>query len=59
MRIRKAAAGIVDPHIRATYAEVRREDFLEPGPVTRLIRGATVPDERCWLRGPGWCLAYE
>jgi protein-L-isoaspartate(D-aspartate) O-methyltransferase len=27
--------------------------------VTRLYRGEDIPDERCWLRGPGWCLAYH
>ena len=27
--------------------------------VTRLYRDQDVPDERCWLRGPGWCLAYS
>ena len=27
--------------------------------VTRLYRDQDVPDERSWLRGPGWCLAYE
>ena len=27
--------------------------------VTRLYRDQDVPDERCWLRGPGWCLAYN
>lgn len=27
-----AAAGIVDPRVQAAYAEVRREDFLGPGP---------------------------
>ena len=27
--------------------------------VTRLYRDEDVADERCWLRGPGWCLAYE
>jgi protein-L-isoaspartate(D-aspartate) O-methyltransferase len=26
--------------------------------VTRLYRGDDVPDERCWLRGEGWCFAY-
>jgi len=26
--------------------------------VTRLYRGGDVPDERCWLRGEGWCFAY-
>jgi len=27
--------------------------------VTRLYRDSEVPDARCWLRGPGWCLAYD
>ena len=27
--------------------------------VTRLVRGEEVPEERCWLRGRGWCLAYD
>jgi protein-L-isoaspartate(D-aspartate) O-methyltransferase len=27
--------------------------------VTRLYRNDLPPDERCWLRGPGWCLAYS
>jgi protein-L-isoaspartate(D-aspartate) O-methyltransferase len=27
--------------------------------VTRLYRRDDLPDERCWLRAPGWCLAYE
>lgn len=27
--------------------------------VTRLYRSADVAEERCWLRAPGWCLAYE
>ncbi|MCP1911902.1 protein-L-isoaspartate(D-aspartate) O-methyltransferase [Bradyrhizobium elkanii] len=27
--------------------------------VTQLYRDAGIPDERCWLRGPGWCLAYD
>lgn len=26
--------------------------------VTRLYRSGDVPDERCWLRGEGWCFAY-
>ena len=26
--------------------------------VTRLYRNEEVPEERCWLRGEGWCLAY-
>ncbi|MBR0869740.1 methyltransferase domain-containing protein [Bradyrhizobium tropiciagri] len=27
--------------------------------VTRLYRNRDVPDERCWVRGDGWCLAYD
>jgi len=27
--------------------------------VTRLYRDEDISDERCWLRGPGWCLAYH
>jgi protein-L-isoaspartate(D-aspartate) O-methyltransferase len=27
--------------------------------VTRLYRDQEIPEERCWLRGSGWCLAYR
>jgi protein-L-isoaspartate(D-aspartate) O-methyltransferase len=27
--------------------------------VTRLYRDHEIPEERCWLRGSGWCLAYS
>jgi protein-L-isoaspartate(D-aspartate) O-methyltransferase len=27
--------------------------------VTRLYRDQEVAEERCWVRGPGWCLAYS
>lgn len=27
--------------------------------VTRLYRGEKIPEERCWLSGSGWCLAYS
>jgi protein-L-isoaspartate(D-aspartate) O-methyltransferase len=27
--------------------------------VNRLYRGEGIADERCWVRGPGWCLAYD
>lgn len=27
--------------------------------VTRLYRTEEIADERCWLRGPGWALAYS
>jgi protein-L-isoaspartate(D-aspartate) O-methyltransferase len=26
--------------------------------VTRLYRRDDLPDDQCWVRGPGWCLAY-
>jgi protein-L-isoaspartate(D-aspartate) O-methyltransferase len=26
--------------------------------VTRLYRRDDLPEENCWLRGEGWCLAY-
>jgi protein-L-isoaspartate(D-aspartate) O-methyltransferase len=27
--------------------------------VTRLWRHDNVPEDRCWLRAPGWCLTYD
>jgi protein-L-isoaspartate(D-aspartate) O-methyltransferase len=27
--------------------------------VTRLYRDAKIPARRCWVRGDGWCLAYD
>ena len=27
--------------------------------VTRLYRSGDVPPEQCWVRAPGWCLAYS
>jgi protein-L-isoaspartate(D-aspartate) O-methyltransferase len=27
--------------------------------VTRLYRDQEISEERCWLRGSGWCLAYS
>jgi len=27
--------------------------------VRRLHRRDDVPEEDCWVRGPGWCLAYR
>jgi protein-L-isoaspartate(D-aspartate) O-methyltransferase len=27
--------------------------------VTRLYRTGDIPDENCWVRGPGWSLAYH
>ncbi|WP_342725927.1 methyltransferase domain-containing protein [Bradyrhizobium sp. B097] len=41
--------------------KVLAEAFASGGwqKVTRLYRDADIPDERCWLRGDGWCLAYD
>jgi protein-L-isoaspartate(D-aspartate) O-methyltransferase len=25
--------------------------------VTRLYRDQAIAEQRCWVRGPGWCLA--
>jgi protein-L-isoaspartate(D-aspartate) O-methyltransferase len=27
--------------------------------ITRLYRRDDIPDERCWVRGRGWCVAFE
>jgi len=27
--------------------------------VRRFYRRDDVPEEDCWVRGPGWCLAYR
>jgi protein-L-isoaspartate(D-aspartate) O-methyltransferase len=27
--------------------------------VTRLLRHVDVPEDRCWVRAPGWCLTYN
>ena len=27
--------------------------------VTRLYRRDDIPEGKCWLRGEGWCLAFE
>jgi protein-L-isoaspartate(D-aspartate) O-methyltransferase len=37
------------------------ESFANGGwqKVTRLYRNQEIPDERCWVRGSGWCLAYS
>jgi protein-L-isoaspartate(D-aspartate) O-methyltransferase len=31
----------------------------QPHRVTRLHRRDDIPEDRCWLRGSGWCLAYS
>ena len=27
--------------------------------VTRLYRNQEIAEERCWVHGPDWCLAYD
>jgi protein-L-isoaspartate(D-aspartate) O-methyltransferase len=51
-----------DPACEAALAAAIERD-IESGiegsrQVTRLHRGNEVPEERCWLPGPGWALAY-
>lgn len=41
---------------RALAAAFEKDDWRR---VTRLYRTADHPEERSWLRAPGWCLAYE
>lgn len=45
-----------DASEHALAAAIRASDARR---VTRLFRTEDVADERCWLRGPGWCLAYR
>lgn len=47
---------------RDDLAEKALAAALEKGgaqKVKRLYRNTDIPDERCWLRGDGWCLAVE
>ena len=47
---------------RDEVSERALADALEKGgwqQVTRLYRVEEIPEERCWLRGLGWCLAYS
>ena len=46
-----------DEHSEAALAQALANGGWEK--VTRLYRSEVVPQERCWLRAPGWCLAYS
>ncbi len=49
--------GVRDPESeRALAAAFAKGDGRE---VTRLYRRGDLPEERCWLRAPDWCLAYR
>jgi protein-L-isoaspartate(D-aspartate) O-methyltransferase len=47
---------------RDTASEAALVEAFEKGGwerVTRLYRHNDIPEEYCWLRGPGWCLTYD
>jgi protein-L-isoaspartate(D-aspartate) O-methyltransferase len=49
------AEGVRDPAAGAALAAAFSKGGWDK--VTRLVRGEPVPEDRCWLRGDGWCLA--
>jgi protein-L-isoaspartate(D-aspartate) O-methyltransferase len=49
--------GARDETSEAALAEAFKKGGWEQ--VTRLYRSDDVPVDRCWLRAPGWCLAYD
>ena len=50
-------AGGRDEASERALAEAFAKDGLQR--VTRLYRHVDIPEEQCWLRGDGWCLAYD
>jgi protein-L-isoaspartate(D-aspartate) O-methyltransferase len=46
---------------KALIAAFEKRGFKNTGlgKVTKLYRTDDIPEERCWLRAPGWSLAYE
>jgi protein-L-isoaspartate(D-aspartate) O-methyltransferase len=50
-------AGSRDEVSERTLAEAFAKGGWEK--VTRLYRDQEIPEERCWIRGSGWCLAYS
>lgn len=49
-------AGARDPESEAALAAALENEGWEK--VARLYRRDDLPEDRCWLRAPGWCLAY-
>jgi protein-L-isoaspartate(D-aspartate) O-methyltransferase len=49
--------GARDPLSEAALAEAFEKGGWQE--VTRLWRGGDVPEDRCWLRAPGWCLTRD
>jgi protein-L-isoaspartate(D-aspartate) O-methyltransferase len=50
-------AGARDEQSEAGLASAFKKGGWEN--VTRLYRDGSIPDDRCWVRGPGWSLAYH
>jgi protein-L-isoaspartate(D-aspartate) O-methyltransferase len=47
---------------REPVSEAALDTALQKGGwerVTRLYRNEEIPENRCWLRAPGWCLAFS
>jgi protein-L-isoaspartate(D-aspartate) O-methyltransferase len=49
--------GMRDPESEAALATAFEKGRVQE--VTRLYRRDDVPEEDCWVRGTGWCLAYR
>jgi len=49
--------GARDPESERALAAALKAGGWEK--VTRLYRRDDLPEEQCWLRAPGWCLAYR
>jgi protein-L-isoaspartate(D-aspartate) O-methyltransferase len=49
--------GMRDAESEAALATAFKKGWAQA--VTRLYRRDDVPEEDCWLRGKGWCLAYR
>jgi protein-L-isoaspartate(D-aspartate) O-methyltransferase len=49
--------GVRDETSEAALAEAFKKGGWER--VTRLHRNGDVPEDRCWLRAPRWCLAWD
>jgi protein-L-isoaspartate(D-aspartate) O-methyltransferase len=50
-------AGSRDPVSERALADALSRGGAER--VTRLYRTSDIPEDRCWLRAPGWSLAYD
>ena len=50
-------AGLREPEEEAAIAEAFKKGRAKE--VTRLYRSDDIPEERCWLRGRGWALAFS